>query len=154
MTWTLKVGGNVGGISGQHVNLDPNSVILGSIGLLRNANDVYDAVVQGVDANNPLIIQSTDSNNDIVDYMVEVSSGTAEVTYTISGGVVTFYSITYTVGSVGTEGESAGGIQVVTATGNRSASGVPTGASSVKVEVCDMVVDGNVGDITVDGSPG
>jgi len=145
---TLMVGGNVGGISGQEVSVTPGSVILGSIGILRNSDDVSDAVVQGVDANNPLIIQSMDSSNDIVDYMVEVSSGTANVTFSIYGGVVTFDSITYTVGSAD---DSVAGIQVVTATGDRSASGVPTGTSTVKTEVDDMVVDGSIANITVDG---
>jgi len=152
---TLMVGGNVGGIYGQTVdtNYYGQSVILGSIGILRNATSDSSGSVQGVDVNNPLIIQTTDSNNDLVDYIVEVDSGTAAVDYTVnSDGTVCFDSITYTAGSSGEYGTTAG-IHILTRTGQRTAGGISAmGPSSVQTEVDDLVVDGNVANIEVDGS--
>ncbi len=133
----LRVGGHVGGLSGQSVDLDPDSVILGSIGILRNIQD-GGGTVQGVDIHNPLIIISEG-----VDYRVEVADGIASVTYAVLGGTVMFTNITYTPGATG-------GIAVETTTGGRMQYGAPLD-SPVQVVVQEMVVNGDVADIAVEG---
>ena len=73
---TLDVGGNVGGVSGQNVDMNyyGQSLIMGSIGLLRNVSEGSQDV-QGVTALNPLIIQTTDSEDNVLtDYARQYQS--------------------------------------------------------------------------------
>ncbi len=133
---TLRVGGHVGGLSAQSVYLSPDSVILGSIGILRGL-DSGGGTVDHVDANNPLVIIG-----DGVDYRVEVDSGTASVTYGVVGGTVVFDAITYTP-----EGGESAGIYVLTTTGGRTA----LLDASERVTVESMVVHGDVANIEVEG---
>lgn len=146
----VRIGGNLGGASGQSVDLHPStSVILGSIGFVRNEDEGASVglphTVQGVNANNPLIITTTADDNQLVDYRVIVGSGTAEVIYTVnSDGTVTFNSITYT------PGETNASIQVLTTTGGRNATNT-FGQSSALTAVNDMVINGSVTSITVEG---
>ncbi len=133
----LRVGGHVGGLSGQSVDLDPDSVILGSIGILRNIES-GGGTVQGVNPDNPLIIISEG-----VDYRVIVADGTASVTYAVTAGELVFSSIAYDPGV-------AGDIAVRTTTGGRQASGAFED-SPVQVVVEEMVVNGTVADITIEG---
>jgi hypothetical protein len=134
---TLAVGGHVGGLSAQSVDLDPESVVMGSIGILRGVENGGGSVAS-IDENNPLIITSAD-----VDYRVVVDSGTAAVQYSVVAGVVTFDQITYN--AVG----ASAGIHVMTTHGGRTA-GSPTDADDM-VTVHDMDVNGDVANIAVEG---
>ena len=158
----LRIGGNFGGASGAQAGsvtlhgpittgeLGSSAVILGSTGFVRNPNDTgVPQVVHGVNVNNPLIITSTlTTTNELVDYRVLVSSGTAEVIYTVDiTGRVTFNSITYVSGGVDAT------LQILTTTGGRTASGI-FGQSSVVAEVVDIAVNGSLASITVEGNLG
>jgi hypothetical protein len=84
---TLNVGQHVGGISGQSTSFTGN--VLGVIGIVRSAADSTGTV--NVNAQNPLVITGPDTNASVT-----VGSGTAVVSFTVSGGVVTFDTIVYT----------------------------------------------------------
>lgn len=147
---TLAVGGHVGGISGQSVSW--NGTVLGSIGIIRNVS-AGSATVEGVDFDNPLIVIAGN-----VDYRVVVDSGTASVSYTVSGGGVTFDNIDYTPGADGGEG-GASGLTVATTTGGRNSGGTfedsPVQAAVTNIDVHGdldaLVIEGVLGEVWVDG---
>jgi len=135
----LRIGGHLGGLSGADVWLSTESIILGSIGVIRNVQDGGGSVGQ-IDPSNPLIVISED-----VDYRVEITVGTAAVDYTISNGVLVFNSITYD--AVG----SAAGIVVRTTEGGRRQLSGDIEDVDVAVTVEEMDIIGNVADVTVEG---
>ena len=131
----VAVGGHVGGISGNSVIW--SGTILGSIGIIRNVS-AGSASVQGIDANNPLIIIV-----DGMDYRVTVLSGTASASYSIAGGTVTFTDIRYDPGATSD-------IAVTTTTGGRNSAGTFEDSTELTT-VNKLVIHGDSTEVTVEG---
>ncbi len=160
----LNIGQHLGGISGASVSIDEGSVILGTTGVVRGADEVNGATAH-IDADNDLLISV-----DGVDHVVDISNGSAWITYSVADGEVTFDDILYSPAggsgslNVKTVIFAGGAVQVdsdvVTTVNNLDVDGSLTDSMieanvdslSISGDATNVMVEGHVTTLTIGGS--
>ncbi len=130
---TIKVGGDLGGLSAQSVNVD--KVVLGTTGVLRNPSGGQVTVASG---------NALKFSEGGVMYSVQTTNGNATVDYTVTDGNVVFNSIN--VSSTG------GPVGVWVLTSAMTSGPIDGSTSSAQVEVKSLTIAGDAANISVDGT--
>lgn len=146
----LRAGGNVGGVSGGlGTVIQPTSIVLGRIGLIRNVQfdpNAGPVTVNGITPGNGLDIIGSNG----VHYLIEIGDGSASASYLVNeDGSITFTNVTFNPNDGGDDGVLTNNfINILTRTGPLA--GSPD--SAVLVQVDSVTVNGNLFSILVEGN--